>query len=124
MPWATNNESMKVRVTSEGFTVEMTKNNVKATLTGTREKNKGVPQQVRIQDGDTVIETRDMTQVPEQYRPLLDRMLRSVGAGPAQGPARVTGGCRRLGEPAPRFGIDRTPWIWASCGASVVRLDH
>jgi hypothetical protein len=79
---------MKVRVSSDGFTVELTKNNLKATLTGTRDKDKGVPQHVRIQDGDTVIDTGDMTQVPEQYRPLLDRMLRTVGAAPVGGGGR------------------------------------
>jgi hypothetical protein len=83
-----NGESMKVRATSEGFAVELTTNNVKATLTGTRANNKGVPQHVRIQDGDTVIDTADLTTVPERYRTIVDRMLRSVGAAPIGGGRR------------------------------------
>ena len=82
------NDSMKVRATSDGFTVELTKNNVKATLTGTRENNKGVPGRVHIQDGDTVIDTADLSTVPERYQPILDRMLRTVGAEPTGGGVR------------------------------------
>ena len=85
---AANGESMRVRVDNDGFQVDMTNGNLKATLKGTRENNKMTPQEVRIQDGDTVVETRDMTQVPERYRPLLARMLGSVGAAPAGGGAR------------------------------------
>jgi PDZ domain len=86
-----NNESMRVRVDNDGFQVEMTNGNLKATLKGSRENNKMTPQEIRIQDGETVVETRDMAQVPERYRPLLERMLRGIGATPVV-PA---GGARR-----------------------------
>jgi hypothetical protein len=87
-----NGDMMRVRVDNDGFLVELTNGALKATLKGTRENNKMTPQEIRIQDGDTVVETRDMTQVPERYRPLLARMLGSVGAAPA-GPGG--GGARR-----------------------------
>jgi hypothetical protein len=80
---AGNGDSIRVRVQNDEFQVELTNGEVKATLKGTRENGKMTPKEIRIQDGDKVIETQDPSQVPERYRPLLERMAHAVGAGPA-----------------------------------------
>jgi PDZ domain len=83
-----NGDMMRVHVDNDGFQVEMSNGTLKATLKGTRENNKMTPQEVRIHDGDSVVDVRDMTQVPERYRALVARMLASVGAAPVGGGAR------------------------------------
>jgi hypothetical protein len=81
-------DSMQVRVDNNSFQVESTNGKLKATLKGSRDNNKMTPQELRIRDGDEVVDVRDMAQVPERYRPLFERMLRSVGPAPAAGARR------------------------------------
>lgn len=72
------NESMKVQVVNDDFSVEYASGALKASLKGTRKAGKTKVSEIRIQDDGADIRAAGIDQVPDRYRATLNRMLDAI----------------------------------------------
>jgi hypothetical protein len=75
---ANENEIMKTQVNGDDFAVELVTADLRAKVSGKRENGIAIPAEIFVQDGDARVTARAMDQVPERYRPTINRMIGTI----------------------------------------------
>lgn len=78
IPGVGQNEMMKVQVKDDAFTIEYSTGALKASIKGQREAGQMKAQEIHIRDGDTEINARELSQIPERYRATVTRLLETL----------------------------------------------
>ena len=68
--------STSITISNGNFTIKARQNDVSYTITGTTAGTEAP--KIVIQDGEKKIETEDLKKVPEDYRPTVEKLLKSV----------------------------------------------